>query len=64
MIIKWRKSVGSSRIYVVVDPWVKVLIEGNEEILPPSSFVAGLIAKVDSEQRFWHSPSSKEINGI
>ncbi|MFP3021553.1 MAG: phage tail protein, partial [Wolbachia sp.] len=30
--IKWRKSVGSSRVYVV-DPWVKVFIEGKEEIL-------------------------------
>ncbi len=59
--IKWRKSVGSSRVYVV-DPWVKVLIE--EEILPASPFVAGLIAKIDSEQGFWHSPSNKEINGI
>ncbi|MFP3020511.1 MAG: phage tail sheath subtilisin-like domain-containing protein [Wolbachia sp.] len=61
--IKWRKSVGSSRVYVV-DPWVKVFIEGKEEILPSSPFVAGLIAKVDSEQGFWHSPSNKEINGI
>ncbi len=59
--IKWRKSVGSSRVYVV-DPWVKV--EGKEESLPSSPFVAGLIAKVDSEQGFWHSPSNKEINGI
>ncbi len=58
--IKWRKSVGSSRVYVV-DPWVKVF-EGEEK--PPSPFVAGLIAKVDSEQGFWHSPSNKEINGI
>nr|CAH7736236.1 unnamed protein product [Callosobruchus chinensis] len=61
--IKWRKSVGSSRVYVV-DPWVKVFIEGKEEILPASPFVAGLIAKIDSEQGFWHSPSNKEINGI
>nr|CAH7732985.1 unnamed protein product [Callosobruchus chinensis] len=61
--IKWRKSVGSSRVYVV-DPWVKVFIEGKEGTLPASPFVAGLIAKVDSEQGFWHSPSNKEINGI
>ncbi len=61
--IKWRKSVGSSRVYVV-DPWVKVFIEGKEGILPASPFVAGLIAKIDSEQGFWHSPSNKEINGI
>nr|CAH7717791.1 unnamed protein product [Callosobruchus chinensis] len=58
--IKWRKSVGSSRVYVV-DPWVKVF-EGEER--PASPFVAGLIAKVDGEQGFWHSPSNKEINGI
>ncbi|UPA55003.1 phage tail sheath subtilisin-like domain-containing protein [Wolbachia pipientis] len=61
--IKWRKSVGSARVYVV-DPWVKVFTEGKEETLPSSPFVAGLIAKVDSEQGFWHSPSNKEINGI
>ncbi|OAB80785.1 phage tail protein [Wolbachia endosymbiont of Laodelphax striatellus] len=59
-VIKWRKSVGSSRVYVV-DPWVKVF-EGEEK--PASPFVAGLIAKIDSEQGFWHSPSNKEINGI
>lgn len=58
--IRWRKSVGSSRVYVV-DPWVKVF-EGEEK--PPSPFVAGLIAKIDSEQGFWQSPSNKEINGI
>ncbi|KAB2978024.1 MULTISPECIES: phage tail sheath subtilisin-like domain-containing protein [unclassified Wolbachia] len=58
--IKWRKSVGSSRVYVV-DPWVKVF-EGEEK--PASPFVAGLIAKIDSEQGLWHSPSNKEINGI
>ncbi|WP_395462146.1 phage tail sheath subtilisin-like domain-containing protein [Wolbachia endosymbiont (group A) of Melitta haemorrhoidalis] len=61
--IKWRKSVGSSRVYVV-DPWVKVFNNGKEETLPSSPFVAGLIAKVDSEQGFWQSPSNKEINGI
>ncbi len=61
--IKWRKSVGSSRVYVV-DPWIKLFIEGKEKILPSSPFVAGLIAKIDSEQGFWHSPSNKEINGI
>ncbi|WP_265017330.1 phage tail sheath subtilisin-like domain-containing protein [Wolbachia endosymbiont (group A) of Epistrophe grossularia] len=58
--IRWRKSIGSSRVYVV-DPWVKVF-EGEEK--PSSPFVAGLIAKVDSEQGFWQSPSNKEINGI
>ncbi|WP_168464794.1 phage tail sheath subtilisin-like domain-containing protein [Wolbachia endosymbiont of Ctenocephalides felis wCfeT] len=61
--IKWRKSIGSSRVYVV-DPWVKVFVDGKEEILPPSPFVAGLIAKVDNEHGFWWSPSNQEINGI
>jgi phage tail sheath protein FI len=61
--IKWRKSIGSSRVYVV-DPWVKVFTSGKEEILPASPFVAGLIAKVDNEYGFWWSPSNQEINGI
>ncbi|AWW50861.1 phage tail sheath subtilisin-like domain-containing protein [Wolbachia endosymbiont of Folsomia candida] len=61
--IKWRKSAGSSRVYIV-DPWVKVFVDGKEEILPPSPFVAGLIAKTDNEHGFWWSPSNQEINGI
>ncbi|RDD35490.1 Phage tail sheath protein [Wolbachia endosymbiont of Cylisticus convexus] len=60
--IKWRKSVGSPRVYVV-DPWVKVFNE-KEKILPASPFVAGLIAKIDNEHGFWWSPSNQEINGI
>jgi len=60
--IKWRKSVGSPRVYVV-DPWVKVFNE-EEKILPASPFVAGLIAKIDNEHGFWWSPSNQEINGI
>ncbi|WCR54463.1 MAG: Putative prophage major tail sheath protein [Wolbachia endosymbiont of Ctenocephalides orientis wCori] len=61
--IKWRKSVGSSRVYVV-DSWIKVFTEKGEEILPASPFVAGLIAKVDNEHGFCWSPSNQEINGI
>lgn len=61
--IKWRKSIGSSRVYVV-DPWVKVFTDGKEEIVPASPFVAGLIAKIDNEHGFWWSPSNQEINGI
>ncbi|WP_374698705.1 phage tail sheath subtilisin-like domain-containing protein [Wolbachia endosymbiont (group B) of Limnophora tigrina] len=60
--IKWRKSVGSPRVYVV-DPWVKVFNE-EEKILPASPFVAGLIAKIDNGHGFWWSPSNQEINGI
>ena len=60
--IKWRKSIGSSRVYVV-DPWVKIFTD-VEKILPASPFVAGLIAKVDNEHGFWWSPSNQEINGI
>ncbi|APR98695.1 phage tail sheath subtilisin-like domain-containing protein [Wolbachia endosymbiont of Folsomia candida] len=61
--IKWRKSIGSSRVYTV-DPWVKIFTSGKEEILPASPFVAGLIAKIDNEHGFWWSPSNQEINGI
>lgn len=61
--IKWRKGIGSSRVYVV-DPWIKVFTEKGEEISPPSPFVAGLIAKIDNEHGFWWSPSNQEINAI
>ena len=57
--IGYASELGSSRVYIV-DPWVKV----NDKILPPSPFVAGLIAKSDNERGFWHSPSNQEIFGI
>ncbi len=50
--VKYRKSIGSSRVYAV-DPWVKVFIDSKEEILPTSPFVAGLIAKVNNELGFY-----------
>ena len=55
---------GSSRVYLV-DPWVKkVNAEGETVVVPPSSAVAGLIAKSDNERGFWWSPSNQTINGI
>jgi phage tail sheath protein FI len=57
--INYVAEFGSSRIYIV-DPLVKV----NDQVLPASPFVAGLIAKSDNEKGFWHSPSNQEILGI
>ena len=44
-----------------VDPWV---INYKQETVPPSPYVAGLIAKSDVERGFWWSPSNREIKGI
>lgn len=60
--ITWRKDFGHARVYVV-DPWVKIFT-GYEEIVPPSPYVAGLIARSDNENGFWWSPSNQEIYGI
>jgi phage tail sheath protein FI len=57
--IAYAAEFGSSRVYIV-DPWIKV----GETVLPPSPFIAGLIAKSDNERGFWHSPSNQEILGI
>lgn len=54
---------GSDRVYLV-DPWHKVSIGGNIVDVPPSSRVAGIIAKVDNDKGFWNSPSNQTINGI
>ena len=57
--VAYAKEFGSSRVYMV-DPWVKV----GDKTLPPSPYVAGLIAKSDNENGFWRSPSNQEILGI
>lgn len=60
--ITWRKDFGHARVYVV-DPWVKIFTY-HEEVVPPSPYVAGLIARSDNENGFWWSPSNQEIYGI
>lgn len=60
--ITWRKDFGHARVYVV-DPWVKIFTD-HEEVVPPSPYVAGLIARSDNENGFWWSPSNQEIYGI
>lgn len=60
--ITWRKDFGNARVYVV-DPWVKIFTD-HEEVVPPSPYVAGLIARSDNENGFWWSPSNQEIYGI
>lgn len=54
---------GSSRIYLI-DPWHKVLVGDVITDVPPSSRVAGLIAKTDNETGFWASPSNHLFGGI
>lgn len=61
--ITYRNDWGSKRVYIV-DPFVKTFRDGQMVDEPASPYVAGLIARVDNEQGFWHSPSNKEIFGI
>lgn len=63
--ITYRNSIGSDRVYLV-DPWVKVFdtVTSTEIVRPASARVAGVIAKSDHERGFWHSPSSRLIDGI
>ena len=58
-----REAYGSKRVYFV-DPFVSVFKDGEVVDVPSSSYVAGLIARIDNEQGFWNSPSNKEIFGI
>lgn len=60
--ITWRNDFGNARVYVV-DPWVKIFTD-HEEVVPPSPYVAGLIARSDNENGFWWSPSNQEIYGV
>lgn len=59
-----RRNYGSKRVYIV-DPFVTIYnANGELENVPASSYVAGLIARIDNEMGFWNSPSNKEIFGI
>jgi len=58
--MKFTESFSSSRLYPI-DPWYKI---DEKTQVEPSSFVAGLIARVDAEEGFWVSPSNHVIEGI
>lgn len=58
-----RQDYGTKRVYVV-DPFVTISTDTGPVNVPASSYVAGLIARVDNEMGFWNSPSNKEIYGI
>ncbi|MGI0118318.1 phage tail sheath subtilisin-like domain-containing protein [Zooshikella sp. RANM57] len=60
------KNKYDSRYAYLIDPWVQVWDTQTHQAVdrPPSSYVAGLMAKVDNDKGFWHSPSNKQINGI
>jgi phage tail sheath protein FI len=49
-----------SRVYAVYPE----VINTKNETVAASSYVAGIIARNDNENGFWHSPSNKLINGI
>lgn len=58
----YRDLFGSARVYVI-DPKVKVLLDGVETVKPASPRVAGVICRTDNQRGFWWSPSNQEING-
>lgn len=63
--IAFRETLGSARAYVV-DPWVTVwdTATSADVVEPASARVAGMIARSDTEQGFWHSPSNQPMQGI
>ncbi len=60
----FRHGFGSRRVYIV-DPGLRIYSPAQLEEIDAvaSPRVAGLIARVDNEMGFWHSPSNKEIYG-
>lgn len=57
--IAYRAQFDSARAYLI-DPWAVA----DGAVVPVSPHVAGLIAKIDNERGFWHSPSNNPLLGI
>lgn len=49
---------------LIVDPYAKVFKNSTPTTIPASARVAGLQARIDYEEGFWHSPSNHVIQGI
>lgn len=62
--IQARKNYGSKRVFYH-DVFYTVLdSDGSTIHVPASSYIAGLIARIDNTEGFWVSPSNHEIYGI
>lgn len=57
--IAYRAQFDSARAYLV-DPWAIA----DNAVVPVTPHVAGLIAKIDNERGFWHSPSNNPLLGV
>ncbi|RPE72542.1 hypothetical protein EDC62_0233 [Tibeticola sediminis] len=57
--VAYRTQISSDRAYLI-DPWAVA----DGQVVPVSSHVAGLIAKIDNERGFWASPSNNPLLGI
>ncbi|SFU30886.1 hypothetical protein SAMN04488527_101248 [Aliiroseovarius crassostreae] len=60
---EYREDWGSSRIYMI-DPGVKVYVNGQTLVKPASASVAGITLRVDKEFGVNHSPSNHAFYGI
>jgi uncharacterized protein len=45
-------------------PWVKVTDAIGELRLPPSGFVCGIFARVDTQRGFWKAPANEALLGV
>lgn len=60
-----RQNYGSERLFII-DPGVTAFdpVSATDVARPASGYVAGLIAKNDVQNGYWHSPSNKILRGI
>lgn len=59
-----RQNYGSKRVYFHDVFYTVLAADGSKVDVPASSYIAGLIARVDNDEGFWVSPSNHEIYGI
>ncbi|MBI1495410.1 phage tail sheath C-terminal domain-containing protein [Halocynthiibacter styelae] len=61
--VQYAQDWGSPRVFVV-DPGVKIRLNGLDVVRPASPSVTGLMCRVDQEKGFHHSISNHELFGI
>ncbi len=61
--VQYRMDFASDRL-MILDPFVKVAVDGAPVSMPADAMVLGLQARVDYEEGFWVSPSNHVLNGV
>jgi hypothetical protein len=55
---------GIARFGALYHPWLRIAIDGQNRLMPPSGAVAGLVARADRDEGVGRAPANLQLRGV